>query len=63
MYIGITIGLIGFLAIVIVIAIAISIIASGSELCDCNLTDSELRVKSLLIANSHKGIDVVNGTL
>ena len=41
----------------------IAIIASGSELCDCNLTGSELRVKSLLIVNSHKGIDVVNGTL
>lgn len=41
----------------------ISIIASGSELRDCNLTDSELRVKSLLIVNSHKGIDAMNGTL
>ena len=31
--------------------------------CDCDLTGSELRVKSLLIVNSHKEIDVVNGTL
>lgn len=41
----------------------ISIIENGSEFRDCNITDSELRVKSLLIVNSHKGIDIVNGTL
>lgn len=41
----------------------IAIIDNGSEFRDCNLTGSELRVKSLLIVNSHKGIDVVNGTL
>ena len=41
----------------------ISIIENGSEFRDCDLTGSELRVKSLLIVNSHKGIDVVNGTL
>lgn len=41
----------------------ISVIANGSELRDCDITGSELRVKSLLIVNSHKGIDVVNGTL
>ena len=33
------------------------------EFRDCNLTGSELRVKSLLIVNSHKGIDIVNGIL
>ena len=41
----------------------ISIIENGSEFRDCDITGSELRVKSLLIANSHKGIDIVNGTL
>lgn len=41
----------------------ISIIDNGSEFRDCDLTGSELRVKSLLIVNSHKGIDIVNGTL
>lgn len=41
----------------------IAIIENGSEFRDCNLTGSELRVKSLLIINSHKGIDVLNGTL
>ena len=41
----------------------ISIIENGSEFRDCELTGSELRVKSLLIVNSHKGIDVVNETL
>ena len=41
----------------------ISIIENGSEFRDCDITDSELRVKSLLIVNSHKGIDVVNGNL
>lgn len=41
----------------------ISIIENGSEFRDCDLTGSELRVKSLLIVNSHKGIDIVNGTL
>ena len=41
----------------------IAIIDNGSEFRDCDLTDSELRVKSLLIINSHKGIDVLNGTL
>ena len=41
----------------------ISIIDNGSEFRDCDLTGSELRVKSLLIINSHKGIDVVNGIL
>lgn len=41
----------------------IAIIDNGSEFRDCDLTDSELRVKSLLIVNSHKGINVVNGTL
>ena len=42
---------------------AFNIIENGSEFRDCDITDSELRVKSLLIINSHKGIDVVNGTL
>ena len=41
----------------------IAIIENGSEFRDCNLTGSELRVKSLFIVNSHKGTDVVNGTL
>ena len=41
----------------------IAIIDNGSEFRDCDITGSELRVKSLLIANSHKGIDIVNGTL
>ena len=41
----------------------IAIIENGSEFRDCNLTGSELRVKSLLIVNSHKGIDIVNETL
>ena len=41
----------------------ISIIENGSEFRDCDITGSELRVKPLLIINSHKGIDVVNGTL
>ena len=41
----------------------IAIIDNGSEFRDCNLTGSELRAKSLLIINSHKGIDVVNGNL
>ena len=41
----------------------IGVCDNGSEFRDCNLTGSELRVKSLLIVNSHKGIDVVNGTL
>ena len=41
----------------------IAIIENGSEFRDCDITGSELRVKSLLIANSHKGIDIVNGTL
>lgn len=38
----------------------IAIIENGSEFRDCDITGSELRVKSLLIINSHKGIDVVN---
>ena len=41
----------------------IAIIDNGSEFRDCDLTGSELQVKSLLIINSHERIDVVNGTL
>ena len=41
----------------------IAIIENDPEFRDCNLTGSELRVKSLLIVNSHKGIDIVNGIL